>query len=85
MKQSKSLNVFAVWISVTISVCGSRLVSGLDPNSMGFLDPYPDPVTINKINVADPDPGSDAFLTPGPDPGYRIGFFPDPGSQPHIF
>ncbi len=50
-------------------------MSGLDPNSMGFLDPYPDPVTINKISVADPDPGSDAFLTPGPDPGYRIGFF----------
>jgi hypothetical protein len=34
-------------------------------------------------SVADPDPGPGAFLTPGP--GSGIGFFPDPGSQPHIF
>jgi hypothetical protein len=31
------------------------------------------------------DPGFAAFLTLGPDPGSGIGFFPDPGSQPHIF
>ncbi len=34
-------------------------------------------------SVADPDPGSGAFLTPGF--GIRTGFFPDPGSQDHIF
>jgi hypothetical protein len=34
-------------------------------------------------SVADPDPGSGAFLTPGP--GLRNRFFPDPGSQTHIF
>ncbi len=36
-------------------------------------------------SVADPDPGSGAFLSLDPDPGSGIGFFPDPGSQPHIF
>ncbi len=35
------------------------------------------------ISVADPDPGSGAFLTPGS--GIRNRFFPDPGSQTHIF
>jgi hypothetical protein len=34
-------------------------------------------------SVADPDPGSGAFLTPGS--GIRNRFFPDPGSQTHIF
>jgi hypothetical protein len=34
-------------------------------------------------SVADPDPGSGAFLTPGS--GIRNRFFPDPGSQDHIF
>jgi hypothetical protein len=34
-------------------------------------------------SVADPEPGSDAFLTPGS--GIRNRFFPDPGSQTHIF
>ncbi len=34
-------------------------------------------------SVADPDPGSGAFLTPGS--GIRNRFFPDPGSQIHIF
>ena len=34
-------------------------------------------------SVADPDPGSDAFLTPGS--GIRKRFFPDLGSQIHIF
>ncbi len=33
--------------------------------------------------VADPDPVSGAFLTPGS--GIRNRFFPDPGSQTHIF
>ncbi len=33
--------------------------------------------------VGDPDPGSSAFLTPGS--GIRNRFFPDPGSQTHIF
>ncbi len=32
-------------------------------------------------SVADPDPGSGDFLTLG----SGIGFFPDPGSQTHIF
>jgi hypothetical protein len=32
---------------------------------------------------ADPDPGSDAFLTSGS--GIPNRFFPDPGSQTHIF
>ncbi len=36
-------------------------------------------------SVADPDPGSGAFLTPGPGSGIRNRFFPDPGSQNHIF
>ncbi len=34
-------------------------------------------------SVADPDPGSGAFLTPVS--GIRNRFFPDPGSQTHIF
>jgi hypothetical protein len=34
-------------------------------------------------SVADPDPGSGAFLTP--ESGIRNRFFPDPGSQDHIF
>ncbi len=34
-------------------------------------------------SVADPDPGSGAFLTPGS--GIWNRFFPDPGSQIHIF
>ncbi len=36
-------------------------------------------------SVADPDPGSGigCFLTPGS--GIRNRFFPDPGSQDHIF
>jgi hypothetical protein len=34
-------------------------------------------------SVADPDPGSGAFLTPGS--GIRNRFFPDPGSQTHMF
>ncbi len=36
-----------------------------------------------KYSVADPDPGSGAFLTPGS--GIRNRFFPDPGSQTHVF
>jgi hypothetical protein len=40
-------------------------------------------IVVNS--VADPDPGSGAFLTLDPDLGSGIGFFPDPGSQPHIF
>jgi hypothetical protein len=36
-----------------------------------------------RFSVADPDPGSGAFLTPGS--GIRNRFFPDPGSQDHIF
>jgi hypothetical protein len=46
---------------------------------------------VVQINVADPDPGSGAFLTPGSgirclfDPWIRDRFFPDPGSQTHIF
>ncbi len=36
-------------------------------------------------SVTDPDPGSGAFLTPGPGSGIRNRFFPDPGSQTHIF
>jgi hypothetical protein len=35
------------------------------------------------VIVADPDPGSGGFLTPGS--GIRKRFFPDPGSQGHIF
>jgi hypothetical protein len=35
------------------------------------------------FSVADPDPGSGAFLTPGS--GIRNRFFPEPGSQTHIF
>jgi hypothetical protein len=35
------------------------------------------------FSVADPDPGSGAFLTPGS--RIRNRFFPDPGSQIHIF
>ena len=34
-------------------------------------------------SVADSDPGSGVFLTPGS--GIRNRFFPDPGSQTHIF
>jgi hypothetical protein len=41
-------------------------------------------LTTNIVSsVADPDPGSGAFLTPGS--GIRNRFFPDPGSQIHIF
>jgi hypothetical protein len=40
---------------------------------------------INTFSVADPDPGSGAFLTPGSGSGIRNRFFPDPGSQTHIF
>jgi hypothetical protein len=40
-----------------------------------------------KVNcvliIPDPDPGSGAFLTP--ESGIRNRFFPDPGSQTHIF
>jgi hypothetical protein len=36
-----------------------------------------------KTSVADLDPGSGAFLTPGS--RIRNRFFPDPGSQTHIF
>jgi hypothetical protein len=36
-----------------------------------------------RSSVADPDPGSGAFLAPGF--GIRKRFFPDPGSQTHIF
>ncbi len=35
------------------------------------------------LSVADPDPGYGAFLTPGS--RIRNRFFPDPGSQTHIF
>ncbi len=38
---------------------------------------------LPRISVAHPDPGSRAFLTL--DPGSGIGFFPDPGSQTHIY
>jgi hypothetical protein len=38
---------------------------------------------MHATNVADPDPASGAFLTPGT--GIRNRFFPDPGSQTHIF
>jgi hypothetical protein len=41
------------------------------------------PFTVLGFSVADPDPGSGAFLTPGS--GIRNRFFPDPGSQTHIF
>jgi hypothetical protein len=41
-------------------------------------------VIVTEVSiVADPDPGSCAFLTPGS--GIRNRFFPDPGSQTHIF
>ncbi len=40
-------------------------------------------VLLAAPSVADPDPGSGAFLTPGS--GIRNRFFPDPGSQTHIF
>ena len=40
-------------------------------------------VNIKLSSVADPDPGSGAILTPGFRIQYR--FFPDPGSQTHIF
>ncbi len=42
----------------------------------------PDPTLIGN-SVADPDPGSGAFLTPGS--GIWNRFFPDTGSQIHIF
>ncbi len=41
------------------------------------------PFKMAVVSVADPDPGSGAFLTPGS--GIRNRFFPDPGSQTHIF
>ncbi len=42
------------------------------------------PATLGlSTSVADPDPGSGAFFTPGS--GIRNRFFPDPGSQIHIF
>jgi hypothetical protein len=37
----------------------------------------------SSVADPDPDPGSGAFLTPGS--GIRNRFFPDPGSQTHIF
>jgi hypothetical protein len=40
---------------------------------------------LDSTSVADPDPGSGALLNLDPDPGSGIVFFPDPGSQPHIF
>jgi hypothetical protein len=46
------------------------------------LRTYRNRLILNN-NVADPDPGSGAFLTPGS--GIRNRFFPDPGSQIHIF
>ncbi len=38
---------------------------------------------MEPTSVADPDSGSGAFLTPGS--GIRNRFFPDPGSQTHMF
>jgi hypothetical protein len=40
---------------------------------------------ISVTSAADPDLGSGAFLTPGPGFEIQIRFFPDPGSQTHIF
>jgi hypothetical protein len=40
---------------------------------------------FGAVKSSDADPGSDAFLTPGPGSGIRNRFFPDPGSQTHIF
>jgi hypothetical protein len=52
---------------------------------MKIRDKHPGSATlhIGTGSVADPDPGSGAFLTPGS--GIRNRFFPDPGSQTHIF
>ncbi len=55
---------------------------GSGPYFSVFSDLYPDPTCIFS-SVADPDPGSGDFLTPGS--GIRNRFFPDPGSQIHIF
>ncbi len=48
-------------------------------------DNYPTLWGNVRISVADPDPGSGAFLNPGPGSGILNRFFPDPGSQTHIF
>jgi hypothetical protein len=53
--------------------------------SREYLREFSKKFEMAVISVADPDPGSGAFLTLDPDPGSGIGFFPDPGSQPHIF
>jgi hypothetical protein len=53
----------------------------LDPRSR-ILIFYSSPIP-GSTSVADPDPGSGAFLTPWY--GIRNRFFPDPGSQIHIF
>ncbi len=47
------------------------------------LTSYDFVTALDSSSVADP--GSGAFLTLDPDPRSGIGFFPDPGSQPHIF
>jgi hypothetical protein len=52
-----------------------------DPHRGKKLDP--DAQTMITSSVADPDPGSGAFITPGS--GIRNSFFPDLGSQSHIF
>jgi hypothetical protein len=56
---------------------------------VGTVPPYPGQIeyrptyctTLTFIQCC----GSGAFLTLDPDPGSGLGFFPDPGSQSHIF
>ncbi len=50
---------------------------------LSFVQNYCSKSYAKFCSVADPDPGSRAFLTPGS--GIRNRFFPDPGSQTHIF
>ncbi len=56
-----------------------------DPASKTNADPGPKPWWKMVVSVADLDPGSGVFLTPGPGSEIRNRFFPDPGSQTHIF
>jgi hypothetical protein len=56
-----------------------------EPSHLKFSSTEFDANNIPESSVADPDPGFGAFLTPGPGSGIWHRFFPDPGSQTHIF
>jgi hypothetical protein len=73
--------VFAVQLGAPMK--GDVVAIKVQPGDM-VVEGQVQPLTaliFRATSVADPDPGSGAFLTPR----FGIGFFPDPGSQAHIF